>query len=266
VRRVALAVAVVLAAVTPAPAADDSIEPDRPDVTNGAKTVGAGRIQVESGVFYGRERRAPMGDDRDRRDDRRLAVETTVRVGVTGSLELRLEAEPYVRLRGFDEEDGHGDFNLSAKWRFFETPEGAAWPSLALVPFVKLPVTEEPIGSGKTDAGVTLVASFDLPGGLGLDANAGVAVIGQSRPGGSLVQARASASVSREIVEGLATFGEVFYGSRDEWAGGNRVGLDAGLVWKVARTLALDVAAGTLVHGSGPDWFVRAGVSVRFGR
>jgi hypothetical protein len=259
--------AVVLALTAPVCAADDdAIEPDRPDVTNSATTVGAGRVQVETGFYYGRERRAPSGDDRDRREDRRLAIETTARAGITESLEVRLELEPYVRLRGFEEATDHGDVTLAAKWRFLDAPAGAAWPSLALIPFVTLPVTEPPIGSGKTDVGAVLAASFDLPWGIGLDANAGVAAIGQSRPGGHLVQARASVSASRDIVERLAAFAEVFYNSREEWGGDEQVGVDTGLIWKVTKTLALDAAAGTLVRGSGPDWFVRAGVSVRFGR
>lgn len=266
-RRALAALAVVLLAAAPALGGDDdAIDPDRPDQTNSAKTVGAGRVQVESGVFYGRERRAPQGDDRDRREDRRLAVETTIRVGLTPSFELRLETEPYVRLRGFEEASDHGDFRLAAKWRLLDAPEDAAWPSLALLPFVTLPVTEEPIGSGKTDAGLTLAASFDLPWGIGLDANAGVAVVGQNHPGGHLVQALASASMSRDVVEGLTLFAEVFYNSRDEWQGGDQVGVDTGLVWRVAKTVALDVAAGTFVRGSGQDWFVRSGLSVRFGR
>lgn len=261
-----VAVLALIGGVTPAFAADDSIDPDRPDVAVSAKTVGAGRVQIESGVLLQRERPAPSGDDRDRRDQRRFAVEAVFRIGITNALELRAETEPYVRLRGREEADDHGDFVLSAKWRFFEPAEGSVWPMLALYPFVKLPVGGEPISTGKTDAGLLLVASFDLPGEIGLDLNAGGAAIGQTRPSGYLGQALVRASASREILNDLTVYGETFLNSRAEREGTHQVGIDAGLIWKLTKTFAVDVAGGTLVYGRGPDWLVRAGASVRFGR
>jgi hypothetical protein len=266
VTRVVAVVGVALLAAAPGFAADADIDPDRPDLSSSASTVGAGRLQVEAGIVYGRERRAPRGEDRDRRQDRRFAVETLTRIGLGESLEARVEIEPYVRLRGFDEADDHGDVRLSAKWRILDAPEGAAWPSLALLPFVKLPVAEEPVGSGKTDAGLLVAASFALPRGLGLDVNAGLAAVGQSRPGGHLLQALASASLTREVLARVTAFTEVFYGSRAEWEGTDLVGVDAGLLWKLTRSLALDAAVGVTALGQGPDWFVRSGASVRFGR
>ena len=51
-------------------------------------------------------------------------------------------------------------------------------------------------------------------------------------------------------------------------ARGDRYGvvLDAGVLWRPTRDLALDLSAVTSLAGSGPDWLVRAGVSVRSGR
>jgi len=263
--RALAAAALALAVAAPAHAADDSIDPDRPDVSAGAKTVGAGRVQIESGILLQRERRAPTGDDRDRRDDRRFSIETLFRIGITETLELRVEAEPYVRLRGRDEADDHGDFTLAAKWRFFEPPQSSAAPALALIPSVKLPVAEEPIGSGKTDFGLLLAASFELPWRLALDLNAGAAAVGQSR-GGYLGQALLRASASREVLDDVNAFGEVFFNSRAEREASDQLGVDAGIVWKLTKSFAVDAAAGTFVHGQGADWFVRAGASVRFGR
>jgi hypothetical protein len=188
-----------------------------------------------------------------------------VRVGVTERLEARVEGEPIVRLRGDDDATDVGDFILGAKWRFLDTGD-APWPALALNPFVKLPTASEPIGSGKADVGALLIASFDLPAQLALDTNVGLAAIGQTRPSGYLLQALVSASLSGEIVRRLTAFGEIFYASRDERAGRDQVGLDAGVIWKIHPTFAVDVAVGTSLRGQLPDVFVRAGGSVRFGR
>jgi len=250
----------LLTAGAVAAADDDTIDPDRPDVSVGAKTVGAGRVQLETGVLAERTRIA--GEP----TERRLSAEALVRIGLARRFELRIEGEPIVRLRGAEDATDVGDFGLGAKWRFFEPAEGDRWPALALVPFVKLPTAPTPIGTGKADYGAFLAASFELPADFALDAAAGMAALGQTQPSGYLLQALVSASLSRKLGRALATFGEVFYSSREEWTERDRVGIDAGLVWTVLPNLAVDVAAGTSLYGRAPDVFVRAGGSIRFGR
>jgi hypothetical protein len=250
----------LLAAVAAAAADEDAIDPDRPDISNSAKTVRPGRVQLESGVVFERTRTAGQPTER------RLAAEAVVRIGLLPRLEVRVEGEPFVRLRGAEEATDVGDFKLAAKWRFFEPPDGSAWPMLALIPSVKLPTAPEPIGSGKVDYGLLLAASFELPAGLGLDVNAGVAAIGQTRGGGALAQALASASLSREIGGNVIAFAEVFYSSREERDARDQVGIDAGVIWKLSPDVALDAAVGTSLYGRAPDVFVRAGGSIRFGR
>jgi hypothetical protein len=257
--RFALACALALVAARGAAAAEgDALDPDRPDVSSSARTVGAGRVQLETGVLAERTRLAGAPTER------RLAAEMLLRIGLGEHLELRVDGEPIVRLRGADDATDVGDFRIGAKWRFFDGGDGA--PMLALVPSVKLPTAPTPIGSGKADYAVVLVASFELPADFALDANAGLAANGQTRPSGHLLQALVSASLSRKLGPALNAFGEVFYDSREEWSGRDQVGIDAGVVWTVRPNIALDAAVGTSLYGRVPDVFVRAGGSVRFGR
>ena len=252
----------LVALVVSAAAGDegDSLDPDRPDVSFSAKTVGAGRVQLEMGALLERTRLAgePM--------ERRLAVETAVRIGIGDRFELRVDAEPFVRLRGAGDSTDVGDFRLGAKWRFLDAPPEAAWPSLALLPSVKLPTSPAPIGTEKADYGLLLLATFEVPAQLALDVNAGIAALGQSQPSGYLLQALVSASLSRKLAATLTGFAEVFYTSREEWRGRDQVGVDTGLVWTVRPDFALDAAVGTSLYGRVPDVFVRTGGSVRFGR
>jgi Putative MetA-pathway of phenol degradation len=238
----------------------EPIAPDRAGASTATSTVGSGAFQLEAGVAYERER---IGGSPSAR---RFTVETGLRGGVTDRLELRVEGEPLVRLRGAEDETGHGDFTISAKYRFHDPAEGRWQPSLGVLPFVKLPVTEEPIGSGKTDLGALLLASFALPGGVSLDANAGLAAVGQSRPGGYLLQAIVAAGASRDVADWLTLFGDVVYASREERGARDGVVLDGGLIWRPTRDVAIDASAVTSLAGAGPDWALRAGVSVRFGR
>lgn len=253
---VALLLAVV-ATVVPARAAEDQVEPDRPDLTNGAKTVPRGAFQIETGIEYSRTSQAATATER------RFLVDALGRVGVADRLELQISWQPLVHLRGDEDDTGTGDVTLAAKYRFFDG--GSPWPALGVRPFVKLPAADEPIGSGRADFGASALASFDLPAGFGLDVNAGLAAIGQSRPSGYLIQALTSASLSAEI--GAATpFVEIFFASRGERDGRDSVGADAGVVYRVTNRVALDAAVQTSLKGNGPDWAVRAGVTVRFGR
>ena len=260
-RRALAALAVALLGVTPACAADDDvIDPDRPDVTNSANPVARGRVQLETGAFYRRTSQAATPTER------RLSWEATLRIGVADGLEFRVDSEPVVRVwNGVDETDV-GDFSLGLKYRFLAARDDAWWPALALNPFVKLPTAQEPIGSGETDAGLLLLATFDLPSDFTLDVNAGPVLVGQSRSSGHLVQARASASLSRRIVDGLSAFVELAYASRDTRDGRDGLNVQTGVIWRVARDVALDTALSTSLFGALPDFGVRVGFSVRFGR
>lgn len=244
-----------------APAADrDTVDPGRPNVSSSVSTVPAGMGQVEAGAEWARTRVAASPDTR------RLALQTTLRAGLTERLEARLEGEPVVRLRDPESETDVGDVEVGIKYRFLDAREGSPLPGLGVLPFVKLPTAQEPIGSGQPDFGMRGLASVALPADLSLDVNAGLALVGQSRPSGYLLQALLSASLTRAFFERLAVFGEVFYESRDERRGRDVVGVDAGLIWLVTRRLALDVAVGTSLAGDLPDRVVRAGLTVRFGR
>jgi Putative MetA-pathway of phenol degradation len=238
----------------------EPVGPDRAGAATSAATVGRGAWQLEAGLAYQRERIAASPTERT------FLIEATLRAGVTERLELRLNAEPLVHLRGAEDATDHGDFGLGAKYRFLDATEDSWLPSLAVLPFVKLPVAEPPIGSGKTDFGALLLASFALPGQVSLDVNAGMAAVGQSRPGGYLLQAIVAAGASRDVVDWLTVFSDVIFASREERGGRDSLVLDAGVIWRPRRDVAVDASVVTSLAGTGPDWALRAGVSVRFGR
>jgi hypothetical protein len=238
----------------------DPIDPDRPDVTNGTTTVGRGVVQIETGVEYAR---SSVGGSPP---DRRLSVPLVLRIGLIDRLEARFEGEPLVRLRGADDDTGHGDFKVGLKYGFFDVEEGDWRPALGVLPFVKVPIASAPIGSERPDFGVTLLVSFNMPRDFALDVNAGLAAIGQTHPSGYLVQGLGSASLQRTLLaQRLVVFGELFFFSRDERDGHHRFGTDVGLLYRLTSHLAVDAAVETTLAGRGPDYAVRAGLSTRFG-
>ena len=261
-RALAAACAVTLVSVGTGWAVDqpEPISPDRAGSGTSAATVGRGAFQLETGLAYARESIAGSPPER------RFTVEAAIRAGVTEQLELTIEAEPLVWLRGADDEIGPGNVALGAKYRFLDAREGSWVPALAWLPSAKLPVTDPPIGTGKADFRSLLLASFALPEQVSVDLNAGLAANGQRRPSGYLLQALVAATVSRDFADVWTLFTDVFYSSREDRDSRDSVQLDAGIVWRVARDVALDASGVTSLAGPGPDWAVRAGVSVRFGR
>jgi hypothetical protein len=259
-RRLALVfrLALLLLAAPPAGAVQD-IEPDRPDVSVSPGTVPAGSVQVETGLAAERESRG------GRPDERRVAVEAALRLGLTERLELRLEGEPFVRLRGDGEDRGPGDVRIGAKYRLLDGDERR--PALGLLGTVTLPVGEEPTGAERPQYALVGTALFALPGDVSLVLNAGVAAIGRSRPSGYLVQGFGTAEVQADLwAQRLEAYAELFGSTPEERGGRERIGAGAGLVFRLAPRLAIDAGVETTVAGSGPEWAVRAGVSARFRR
>ena len=260
-RRLAPAIALLAlaTAVTAAGAADEptAVDPDRPSVSTSARTVPPGAAQIETGAAYAYARvaNAPA--------DKQFAMEATVRVGVTPTLELRIDGQPIVRQWDGDDATGVGDLTLGAKWRLLEA-DGLR-PAIGLFPFVKIPTATAPIGTTRVDGGLRVLASFELPSSWSLDANAGLAAISQPA-GGPIVQGTVSAALSHPLTERLSAYAEMFFASHAERGEADALGVDGGLAWSLTRRVSLDAAVLTTVVGKGPSFALRLGLSARFGR
>jgi hypothetical protein len=254
-RRAICSLSLVLALAGLTHAAEVEISPDRPDVTNSTKTVPEGFWQLESGLAYTGARQAggPL--------QQRLAVEESLRIGLTDRLEVRVDGGPVIVLRGGGDPD-HGGLAFGFKYRFFDAVSG--WPSLGVQPFVRVPFA--PAGSGRPDLGAVALASWELPSAFTLDVNAGMAAVAQAHPDGYLLQALVSASFGKQVTERLSGFVELFFASRGERGGRDSLGFDTGFIFLLTPRLAVDAAITTSLTGRGPDYALRAGISVMVGR
>ena len=247
-------VGVVLASASVAFA--EEIQPDRPEQTESARLVPRGAVQLESGLVFSRERRAGLTAEKT------FAAEADLRIGVARSLELNVGWEPLVRVRGPEDDTGIGDVTLAVRYRFVEGGEDVPWPPhVAVKPFVKLPVADAPLGTGRPDFGALLMASFELPAEFELEVNVGGAALGQ-RGHGYLGQAIATASLSRDLASSLLGFFELLFNSREERDGREQLAINVGLVYRLTRALTVDAGVQTSLAGRGPDYVVRTGVSV----
>jgi outer membrane putative beta-barrel porin/alpha-amylase len=252
-----LTLVVALLLTSTAPTIAQEIDPDRPELTESAKLVPRGSVQLESGVAYSREHRGGLATERT------FEVEADLRIGVSRDIELNLGWSPLVRVRGPEDDTGIGDVSLGVRYRFVEGIEDELWPPyLAVKAFAKLPAAEEPRGTGRPDFGLLLLASFELPHEFELEVNVGAAAIGQTRPNDYLPQAIATASLSRELTRSLLGFLELLFNTRDERDGRDQLAVNVGLVYRLTRTLAIDAGVQTSLVGQGPDYVVRTGLSM----
>jgi hypothetical protein len=252
--------AVTLVGLWAAAALAQDINPDRPDLTTSAEVVPAGALQIETGLEYARERVGGAATERQ------LSVQGVLRLGLTPALEISIEGEPFLWLRAAADDHGSGDYTLGLKYRFFAPAPDGGGPALALKPFVKLPTAREPLGSERPDFGALLLMSVALPWSLSLDANAGVAAIGQRRPEGFIPQGIASASLSWAVTERLSTITELFLATKEERGGRDSLLATVALMYRVTPRLAVDAGMRTTLTGRGPDWSAFIGLSVRLGR
>jgi hypothetical protein len=250
-------VVVVLLVASPAWSQEDELNPDRPGVGTSATTVPRGAVQVESGVDNARERRA--GEP----TQRRTSLAATVRYGLLDGVELRLDGEPVVDLRGADDATNVGDLLGGAKLRVLEGGEGMPRPRLALLPLIKVPTAPDPIGSERADFFLLGLASWNF-GRITTDVNAGLGAIGQRDPDGYLLQAIVIGSLQLEVTDAVTLLAELFYNSPTEREGTDLVGAVGGVSYKVTKNVALDAAVLTSLAGRGPDYRVEAGITIRF--
>lgn len=224
----------LLLALTAA-AQEETIVADRPGLADGATTLSARAVQIETGVNV------------ESAGDTFTTLPTLLRIGLHDQLELRIESDVF----GFmDGENDVAPVAVGVKYRFREQP----FP-LALIASIQPPSGGDAFGADGFDGSVRLVSDLELTGGFTLTPNAGVAIVE-----GEGAVAVVAASLER-------SFGDVTPFIDFEATGGGdddaSLIIDGGAAWLRGMT-QLDVSVGFGVAGDSPDWFLSAGISRRF--
>jgi len=235
--------------------AQDIIEPDRPDVTNGTHIVEIGLLQIEMGAQFVRSTGA----------QRSFGSPLTARAGLTEWLEARIGTDGFVaQSDGTIRQTGIGNTNLGAKVRLWGDPGGV--PVLSILPTINFPTSdpEKGFGSGDRDYLLTLLTGTDIGRHWHADVNYGAGALGAGHDRPHFVQQLASVSVSVAATDNLNPYAEVFWFSKQDADSGELTAIDAGAVYELGARYAVDWGVQVGVSGS-HDVSVFGGLSMIVG-
>lgn len=239
-----------------APADNNPLEPDRPDVTNGTHIVDVGLLQIEFGGVFNR-----VGDGRHS-----VGTPVTARVGLTDWLEARISSDGFLSVTdSLDHQAGLGNIQVGAKLRLWADPGGV--PVLSIIPTINLPAASESkgLGSGQSDVTIAVLTGTDFLTRGHLDANYGVGRIGAGTGLPRFTQHLVSLSASAEVPGPVTPYLEAFWFSRQDPDGGAVSAIDGGAIYVINPRLALDGGVQIGLTSAAPSVSAFGGLSVVVG-
>jgi len=237
------------------PAAAEAIEPDRPDVTNGAHIVHTGQVQVELGGILTRVAVR----------EHNFGSPITARIGVAKWIEARIATDGLLSLTDGDSRaTGFGNVQLAAKLRLWADADGEAL--LSILPGVNLPTAnaEKGLGSGDADYSATMLTGVDLGRRGHIDFNYGLGAIGGGGGRPHFTQHLASASANL-MIDKWSPYVELYAFSKVAPDGGAVTALDAGAIYTLSPRLAVDGGLQFGISQAAPGFAVFAGLSFSVG-
>ena len=243
-------------------AEEDRIATDRPDFVEAASVVGKGVFQIETSVAA----------ERDRRDGvttRTWTTPTLLRLGVSDTLELRLETEGFTweevdRGTTSDSENGFSNSALGVKWQMREGDEAAGTPSVVWLAHLEMNSGSAAFRGSGTVPSLRMVAEWQLPDDAAFGVMPGLAW--QKDDSGARYWAGIlAATYSRPLGPSLRGFVELAGRElRSERHGGNQLTFDTGLIYAIGDDAQIDAAINLGLNRSTPDVLATAGFSIRF--
>jgi hypothetical protein len=249
--RALFTLALLLAAVPCS--AQQPVDPDRPDVTNGTHIVGTGLLQIEFGGMFAHGPGA---------FDSAFGSPFTARVGLLDWLEARIGTDGLLTQEDASgRATGVGNTQLGAKLRLWADPGGV--PVLSILPTINVPTAsaEKGLGSGKADFTLALLTGTDLGRRAHVDVNYGIGAIGSDDDRARFVQHLVSVSASDAISDNWNPYIEVFWFSRQDAGGSSVTSIDGGAIYQIGSRYALDGGLQFGITANAPRFAVFGGVS-----
>lgn len=241
-----------------------SIEPivtDRPDYVESSAVVGAGRFQVETSVAH----------DRFSETGIRATAWTTptlLRLGVSETLELRIETDGRVRAResvagfGTVRASGFADTSIGLKWHMADAEGGA--PAIGWLVHADLDSGSSEFRGSGVRPSLRMVAEWELPHGMSFGVMPGLSY--EKDDGGErYVNGSLGMVLGKSITERLRGFAEIaapaIARSRH---GGSEVAFNGGFAYLVTPLCQVDTAVSRGLNSRTADASWTVGLSMKF--
>jgi hypothetical protein len=244
-----------------AAAAQDAISTDRPDFVESSDVVGRGRVQLETGVAFERDRAATA-------TLRTLTTPTLLRLGTGDRWELRFETDGRTEASYRDalmqaQVRGWSDLAIGIKWRQQAADAERHRPGIAVLVHVDLDSGSVAFRGEGLRPSLRAVWEWELAADAALGIMPGI--VYDRVAGHRFVNGLLAATYSRPLAPRLRGFlevaGQQLAAARN---GGCVVTYDAGLTYLLGVNAQLDAAASRGANEHSPDWSWGAGVSLRF--
>ena len=237
---------------------------DRPGLGTPACTVMRGQVMVEIGIAdWTLDRQAGA------RTDAIQFGQILTRIGLADHLEAQIGWNGYSHNRARDtlgnvtSASGAGDVRLALRRNLIH-PDGSG-TSIAVMPFVTVPVGKASIGAGDWGGGVILPISFSLPHGIGFALTPEIdAAVNQSGNGRHLAFGSV-AGLSFPLSGKLSATSELSW-FRDNDPSGRSCRTLSGfsLAWQPSKVFQFDVGTNIGIGGAAPDQEFYIGIARRF--
>ena len=248
----------LLLAAAPA-AAEDPICADRPGKATPTCTVPPGKTQVEIGlVDWSHDRSGGV------RSESLTIGDTAVKFGVTDRLHIEFDLTPFTKAReGSDSVSGLGDAGIALKYRM---TADEAQVQVALYPFVKLPTAHHPLGNGKVEGGIALLADSTFgASSVGWDVAPELDLLANSDGSGYHVALANALSIGVPLTDRLTVSGEL-WGAWDFDPEGTvrQYSIDAAAALLLSDDVQLDAGLNLGLNRNTPDVELYSGIAFRF--
>lgn len=229
------------------------ISTDRILQTNSPDIMQSGYSQIETG-FYSYE----TDKENNTKSKHSLLNNTIYRIGFREDMELRVGFYGYnLEHVGSEDNSGASDGELSTKILLLEGSESN--PKTTLNAGFTVPTGSDAFSSNRADPFFSFIPSFTnfLPDSTYNDNSLGVTW------NDSNADFKYGTLWGFNISESVIFYGE-FFGSIPIDSGSNSHGFDWGFTWAVKNNLQLDIFAGNSLNDTATDFFINAGLSMRF--
>jgi len=248
-----------------AQAEDRGYCPTRPGLGTTPCTIEPGHVSLETALVDW-----TLEDDSAQRLDTLLIGDSFVRVGLTESIEAQFGWTPFGRVRSRDKLSGAidaanrtGDITIGLKANL-RHPDGAGF-SIAVQPFVTIPVGRTPLGAGDWGAGVVVPVTFDLSETVNLATSTEIDAAVDADGHGRHFAASETIGLGIKLGTQLTASVEAQLLRDHDPAGFTTQGLaSVSLAWMVRDNLQLDVGGVRGLNQDSPDFEFYLGVSRRF--